>query len=113
MKVTQENIKDIEFIYSYINLNLEQSKNLLSSLLLDIEELNNELDNKGESYKKLYIDYEDEHTEYSDEYIEPMPDHYGTFRLRFESNPSETVGDYMHLHDLDTVICALVNFVEF
>lgn len=113
MKVTQENIKDIEFIYAYINLDLEQSKNLLSSLLIDLEEFNNVLDNTNQSNKKLYIDYEDEHTEYPPERTEPMPDHYGTFKLRFESNPCETVGDYMHLHDLDTVICALVNFIEY
>jgi hypothetical protein len=35
------------------------------------------------------------------------------FRLRFEANPSETVGDYVDLWTLDNVICALVNFVEF
>jgi hypothetical protein len=111
MRVTQENIKTIKYIYDYHNV--ENGKNILDSLLIDLEELNNELDNKGESYKKLYIDYEDKHTEYSPERTDPCPDYYGTFTLRFENKPYETVGEVMDLNELDTVLCALVNFIEF
>jgi len=111
MKVTQENIKDIKYIYDYHNV--ENGKNILDSLLIDLGELNNELDNKGESYKKLYIDYEDKHTEYSPERTDPCPDYYGTFTLRFENKPYETVGGVMDLNELDTVLCALIDFIEF
>lgn len=111
MKITQENIKNIKYIYDWNSL--DRAKNYLESLLIDLVELNNELDNKGESYKKLYIDYEDKHTEYSPERTDPCPDYYGQFRLRFENKPSETVGDIMTLEELDTVLCALVNFIQF
>lgn len=111
MKVTQENIKDIKYIYDYYNV--ENGKNILDSLLIDLGELNNELDNKGESYKKLYIDYEDTHTEYSPERTDPCPDYYGTFTLRFENKPYETVGGVMDLNELDTVLCTLIDFIEF
>lgn len=114
MKITNENIKNLEFIYiGDINLNFDQAKSLLSCLLEDIEELNYELDNNGQSYKKLYIDYENEHTEYSPERIDPCPDFYGMFKLRYESNPNEFVGDYMSLHDLDNNLFILIDFVRF
>jgi hypothetical protein len=111
MKVTTENIKDIQYIYDYYNV--ENGRNVLESLMIDLMELNQLLDNKDESYKKLYIDYEDKHTEYSPERTDPCPDYYGQFKLRFEKNPYETVGDIMTLNELDVVICALVNFIEF
>ena len=111
MKVTQENIKNIKYVYNWNSVNSAQ--NYLESLLIDLLELNNELDNKGESHKKLYIDYEDKHTEYSPERVDPCPDYYGLFTLRFENKPYETVGGFMDLNELDTVLCALVNFIEF
>lgn len=111
MKVTQENIKNIKYVYNWNSLSSAQ--NYLKSLLIDLLELNNELDNKNESYKKLYIDYEDKHTGYSPERTDPCPDYYGLFTLRFENKPYETVGEVMDLNELDTVLCALVNFIEF
>jgi len=111
MKVTKENIKDIKYIYDFYNV--ENAKNILDSLLIDLMELNQLLENDGKSYKKLYIDYIDKPTKYSPERTDPCPNHYGLFRLRFENKPSETVGDIMSLAELDTVICALVNFIEF
>ena len=112
MKVTQENIKNIKYVYNW-NYPSESAQNYLKSLLIDLLELNNELDNRGESHKKLYIDYEDKHTEYSPERTDPCPDYYGLFTLRFENKPYETVGGILDLNELDTVLCALVNFVEF
>ena len=111
MKVTQENIKEIKYVYNWNSS--DSAQNYLKSLLIDLLELNNELDNRGESHKKLYIDYEDKHTEYSPERTDPCPDYYGLFTLRFENKPYETVGGIMDLNELDTVLCALVNFVEF
>ena len=111
MKVTQENIKNIKYVYNWNSS--DGAQNYLKSLLIDLLELNNELDNKGESHKKLYIDYEDKHTEYSPERTDPCPDYYGLFTLRFENKPYETVGGILDLNELDTVLCALVNFIEF
>ena len=111
MKVTTDNINTIEYFYGD-NPSVKKTlinRGLLASLLFYIAELNNQIDER----KHIYIDYENEHTEYSPERTDPCPDYCGMFRLRFESNPSETVGDYVDLWTLDNVICALVNFVEF
>ena len=73
MKVTRENFKCIE-----------NNQSLLESLLIDLEELNQLLEDKDESYRKLYIDYQDYHNEYAPEQTDPCPDYYGLFSLRFE-----------------------------
>ena len=86
---------------------------LCEALLIDLEELNQLLENKDDDYKKLYIDYEVEHTQYSPERTDPCPDYYGLFSLKFEKNPYETVGDYMTIEELDSAMCILINFVEF
>ena len=113
MKVTKENIKDITYIEGYYEIwkKIDWRK-LLENLLIDLEELNKFLKDKEESYRELYIDYEDKHTEYSPERTDPCPDYYGMFKLRFEKNPNESVGDYMDLRDLDTIICSLYDFVS-
>ena len=113
MKVTIDNIKDIKFIYSFTSKSLEESKNLLASLLIDVAGINTLLDNDNKSSKQNFIDYENKHTEYSPERTDPCPDYYGTFTLRFENDPSETIGTNMHIEDLDTIICVLYNFIEF
>lgn len=112
MKVTNENIQDINF-FAYINRPIQDCQTLLSALLDDILELNNLVKEHGELHKQIYIDYYDEHTDgYSPERTEPCPDYYGLFNLRFEKNPYETVGTIMDLDELDTVLCALINFEE-
>lgn len=111
MKVTKETIKDIKYVMGYHDIRI--AHNILESLLIDITELNQVLDDRHESYRKIYIDYEDKHTEYSPERTDPCPDYYGLFTLRFEKNHYETIGDVMTLNELDTTICALVNFTEF
>ena len=116
MKVTRENFKDIKDFKDFdwkISKYIENNQSLLEALLIDLEELNQLLEDKGEAYRKLYIDYEDGHTEYSPERIDPCPDYYGLFSVRFEKNPYETVGNMMNIEELDTVLCALVNFTEF
>lgn len=105
MKITTENINDLNISHS--------NKSLLKALLIDIEELNNLVDNVNQDYKKLYIDFQDWHNEYSEERTDPCPDYYGCYTLRFEKNPNETCGVEMDIEMLDTVICSLVNYVEF
>ena len=102
MKVTRENFKDIK-----------NNRGLLESLLIDLEELNQLLEDKGEAYRKLYIDYQDYHNEYSPERTDPCPDYYGLFSLRFEKYPYETVGDMMTIEELDNALFVLINFIEF
>ncbi len=111
MKVTIDNVKNIKYIYDFYNI--ENGQNLLKSLLIDLAELNNMLIENHLEYKQLYIDYIDEHTEYSPERTDPCPDFYGMFTLRFESNQHEKVGDIVTLNELDNIIFSLVNFVEF
>ena len=104
MRVTFENYKDII---------PEKNQGLIESLLVDLLELNTELENTKESYKKLYIDYITEHTEYSPERTDPCPDYYGMYKLVFEQNPYESIGNEMSIDELDTTLCILINFVEF
>lgn len=116
MKVTKENIKDIKYFKIFdkqYSLDIAYDQNLLQSLLLDLEELNQLLEDNGKSYKKLYIDYINEHTEYSSERTDPCPDYYGLFMLRFEKNDYECIGCEMTLDELDLVLCTLINFIEF
>ena len=86
---------------------------LFEALLIDLGELNQLVEDKNEDYRKLYIDFENEHTQYSPERVDPCPDFYGLFSLRFEKNPYEIVGDYMTIEELDSIMCALINFTEF
>ena len=113
MKVTTDNIGDIKFIHDFEYRSLQESKNLLISLLIDVKGLNALLINDNKSNKQIFIDYENEHTEYSPERTDPSPDYYGTFTLRFENDPVEKIGPNMDLDDLDTMICGLYNFIEY
>ena len=115
MKVTFDNIKKVDYFirnceeeYDY-----ETGQLMLKSILTDLNELNELLINQNQSYKQLYLDWQDYHNEYSPERTDPCPDYYGLFTLRFENKPYETVGGIMDLNELDTVLCALVNFIEF
>ena len=104
MKVTIDNYKKII---------PKENQSLMFGLLIDLEELNTELDDIQESYRKLYIDYITEHTEYSPERTDPCPDYYGMYKLVFEKNPYENVGTEMTIEELDSALCILINFVEF
>lgn len=110
MKVTIDNIKNIKYIDGYA---LDYGKRHLKAILKDVDELNDLLKDKGESYRQIYINYEDEHTKYSPERVDPCPDYYGMFTLRFEKNQYETIGEVMSLDELDNAICILINFTEF
>ena len=105
MKVTKEIIKTLDIS--------DADKRLLDSLLLDVEELNNELDNCNQDWKKVYIDYQDWHNEYSSERVDPCPDYYGYYFLKFENDESESCCTEMTIHELDIVLCALINLVEY
>lgn len=103
MRVTLDNYKDII---------PKENQLLMHGLLLDLLELNTELENLQEPYRQLFIEYIDEHTEYSPERTDPCPDYYGMYKLLFENNPYESVGTEMDINELDTALCVLINFVE-
>lgn len=107
MKVTKENVGKITY-YAGAKRQITLCATLLETLLSDLETLN-ALSPKNYG---LYISYEDVHTVYSPERTDPCPDYYGYFTLRWENEPSETVGSYMTLNELDGVLCALCDFVE-
>lgn len=97
---------------NYIKVPKKDQK-LLYPLLIDIEDFNNKLDNLGLEKRKIYIDWQDWHNEYSPERVDPCPDFYGMYTLRFEENQLETVGEEMTIKELDEALCILVNFIEF
>lgn len=110
MKVTTENIKDINF-FAGVNYTVEHCQRLLESLLIDLSTLNALLIDNHEEHRILYIDYINEHTEYSPERTDPCPDYYGMFRLLFENNPVN-VGGEMNIDQLDMILFVLNEFEE-
>lgn len=104
MRVTAENIETINHICDN-HRSLNNSKMLLSNLLDDVNDINKHINDV------LYIDYIDEHTNYSSERTDPCPDYYGHFYIRSEKFPCETLGVEMTLNDLDNAICVLANYV--
>ena len=114
MKVTKENINSIQYIPGCKTSNdLHEAKNILESLLIDVEGINQILEDTGLQHKQIYINYIDEHSEYSPERTDPCPDYYGMFLLVFKNNEYETVGCEMTLDELDIVLCTLYNFIEY
>jgi len=106
MKITIDNLKEAKKINDKISIYY------LESLCIDLMELNNELENQNLNNKKIYIDIQDFHNEYSPERVDPCPDYYGMFSLRFEIN-DYMIGDYIErLDDLDTIIFTLIDFFE-
>ena len=102
MKITKDNLKDI-----FIIKNIKDVK-LLYALLDDINEINDKLT----SDKQLYIDIQDYHDEYSPERTDPCPDYYGYYTIRSEKKPSEIIGDYYDINDLDNAILIINNFIN-
>lgn len=107
MKVTKDSLEKIDYIADKVT----NYKNLLYALFNDVNEINSMLHENNMDYMKIYIDYNDKHTEYSPERVDPCPDYYGTFTIRFENN-NEKIGIDMNIEDLDINLCTLYNFVE-
>ena len=104
MRITIDNLKELCPI---------EEQNLMESLLIDLVEFNQMLENIGMERLKVYFDRQTTHTEYSPEWTEPCPDYYGFYSIRFENDDSgEMVGDYMTINDLDNAMLLLVNFIE-
>ena len=88
MKITKENYKIVPV----------KEQELLSSLLDDMVEIN-------KVRPDLYIDWEDRHTDYSPERVDPCPDYYGTYSIR--TNGNEMTGLEMDINELDNAMCLI------
>lgn len=102
MKITPNNINELPIS--------EKEKNLLTALLVDLEEIN-------EICKKnLYIDWQNWHNEYSPERVDPCPDYYGYYTIKHEHSQlgeyDPHIGDYCTLSELDSYLCLLYGFVN-
>lgn len=97
MKVTYENIEDLPID--------NKDKVILKALLTDIDEINN-----ANLKDPIYIDWEENHTEYSPERTEPCPDFYGTYSL-IRSTTKDKLGVEMDLDTLDIALCLLNNYI--
>lgn len=97
MKVTYENIEDLPID--------NKDKVILKALLTDIDEINN-----ANLKDPIYIDWEENHTEYSPERTEPCPDFYGTYSL-IRSTTKDKLGVEIDLDTLDIALCLLNNYI--
>lgn len=85
-----------------------EHRDILQSLLDDLQTINNNISNK------IYIDKQDYHNEYSCERVEPCPDYYGLYSLRIENQLGESLEyEPMTIEELDSAICLLSKFCEF
>lgn len=96
MKITKKNYKEIV---------PKEEQKLVNSLLKDLDDIN-----KYHKEDKLYIDWQDYHDEYSCERTDPCPDFYGYYRIKFESQPYDSVGDVMTIKELDSALCILFSY---
>lgn len=97
MKVTYENIEDLPID--------NKDKVILKALLTDIDEINN-----ANLKDPIYIDWEENHTEYSPERTEPCPDFYGTYSL-IRNTTKDKLGVEMNIDTLDIALCLLNNYI--
>lgn len=95
MKITNETICKLP----------EKEQGLVKALLIDIKEIN---DTKVKP--EIYLDWIDQHTEYSPEWTDPCPDYYGMYRIRRSDN-DDVLGVEMDLDTLDTSLCLLHNYL--
>lgn len=95
MKLTKKNFK--KFVP-------KEEQSLISGLIDGLKDVNKYSD------KKMYIDWQDYHDEYSPERVDPCPDYYGYYTLRFEGMEEETVGTVMTPNELDSAICILFSY---
>ena len=104
----KDNIKDVE--YSVGCVANEDVPTLLESLLDEVFEINNMLTViHGNKANLISIAWENEHTEYSPERVEPCPDYYGFFYI-IRDNTS--IGDAMSIDQLDESLALISDFVE-
>ena len=88
MKVTREN-------YTLLP---DNEQKLVLALLDDIDDFPMGL--------RLEIHWEEYHTEYSPEWVEPCPDYYHTYSIRY-ADDCESINDGLTVNELDNHMCTL------
>lgn len=97
MKITEDTIDAIPI----------KDRKLIQALFNDVEEINH----NASCFKfDIYIDWINQHTEYSPEWTDPCPDFYGMYRIRRSDN-DDVLGVEMDLDTLDTSLCLLHNYL--
>jgi hypothetical protein len=97
MKITEETIYNIP----------EKEQPLVVALLNDLAEINHNLPLHSPN---LELEWIDTHTEYSPERVDPCPDYYGYYRLKFQKKRDGCVGDVMTIDELDNALCILFSY---
>lgn len=87
----------------------EEERDLISSLLDEIREINKEVNNHRNYFYDLDIDWQDYHNEYSPERVDPCPDYYGYYSL---IEGKKVIGDKMTIEELDNAIFIIKEFIE-
>ena len=111
IKINSKTYKDIDYFASS-KRKVEHDKNLLYSLICDLKELNDLLSITGYENCQITIEYENNHTEYSPERVDPCPDFYGMFILTSKNNNNETIGDIMTIDELDQALFIIIEFYK-
>jgi len=106
IKLNKGNIKEITYV-AFDDDDIENQHELLESLVNDVIILNFMLEPMN---VKLYIGYQDQHTDYSPERTDPCPDYYGMFYIGVEEYG--TIGSEMTLDELDSSWMLLGEFIE-
>lgn len=85
----------------------QQNRDSLSGLLTEVDDINNRL--YPFSGKKITVDFQDYHNEYSPERVDPCPDYFGYYRIYLGN---EQISPELTLSELDDHICTLLSFLE-
>ena len=104
MKLTFDNYKDILNKFNTFN---EHDIGLVESLLKDAYEYTT----NGRFPDILEIHIDGDHTDWSPERVEPCPDYYGTFSIKWACH-NDTINDGLILADLDDNMCTLCQAFE-
>ena len=96
--LTTENYKVVQH---YIDID-DKDVDLLYAILIDLQDSNNNV-----FPKVMEICLNIEHTQYSPEWVEPMPDFYGMFCVKYANN-NDIIGDWItDVHELDNIMYVL------
>lgn len=104
MIVTKETIQNID-------RNYYKSAFYLESLLEVINDINDRLHSLGLDHMQIRLEWEDIHTEYSAERVDPCHDFYGTYCLRRMHGSNDRIVENCSLEDIDEILLVLYDFI--
>lgn len=102
MKTITLTTENYNVVQHYIDIS-DNDIDLLYAILIDLEDNNNNVFPKA-----MEICLNIEHTQYSPEWVEPMPDFYGMFCIKYVDNNADIIGDWIaDVHELDNIMFVL------